>query len=117
MKKVMKNSWPRAIPLWLGLLMGVLIGLGPRGAAADPALRYQRTSNRIDRRDVRSSNRIEHRDMRVTNRINRRDYILSPPVGAARVAVGGVHYYRAGAVYYKPEFYQGRTVYVQVDIN
>lgn len=66
---------------------------------------------------MRSSNRIERRDTRITNRIERRDYILRPPAGATRGGGGGVHYYRAGAVYYKPEFYEGKTVYVKVEVK
>ena len=111
---------------------GVLVGglllyslLVPSFALADPALRYQRPSNRIERRDERaggrienrqerSGNRIEHRDERISNRIERRDMLLSPPVGATAVSIGGVRCYQVGADVYKPEFYEGETVYVRV---
>lgn len=127
MKTIMQNNRRLMRPLWLGLFLGALIYLGSISVFADLALRYERTSNRIERRDVRSTNRIERRDERstnridrrderITNRIERRDYILSPPVGATRVAVGGANYFKAGADYYQPEFYEGKTVFVKVDL-
>lgn len=117
MKKIMECIRLRLSLCWPGLLLGALIGLGPVFATADPALRYQRVSNRIDRRDTRVNYRIDRRDTRINNRIDRRDYLLSPPAGATRVAVGGASYYRAGGVYYQPQCYEGKTVYVQVDVH
>lgn len=109
-----------------GLLLYAL--LVPTFSLADPALRYERGSNRVERRDVRSSgrienrqersgNRIEHRDERISNRIDRRDMLFSPPVGATSVNVGGVRCYRVGADVYKPAMYEGETVYVKVDVD
>jgi hypothetical protein len=115
-----------------GLLAFTL--LLPSFSLADPALRYQRASNRVERRDVRSSGRIENRQTRQGgrienrqtrqsgrienrqtrqgNRIERRDMLFSPPSGATAVSVNGVRCYQAGGVTYKPAFYEGQTVYV-----
>lgn len=115
----------------------VLILGGAYWAFADPALRYQRASGRIERRDERASgrienrqdrsgerierrgerseNRIERRDERITNRIERRDMLFSLPSEAVAVSVGGVRCYRVGGMVYKPAFYQGETVYVLVE--
>lgn len=41
-------------------------------------------------------------------------YLLAPPVGHVVVRVGGVTYYRHGHVYYRPTWYDGRWVYVEV---
>ena len=38
----------------------------------------------------------------------------SLPVGYRAVTVSGVRYYTVGGVYYRPQIYQGRTVYVAV---
>lgn len=61
---------------WMGLLIGsfpIIILLGPSFSFADPALRYQRASNRVERRDERAGGRIENRQERSGNRIERRD--------------------------------------------
>lgn len=110
---------------WFGFLTVLMLG-GSFIAFADPALRYQRASDRIERRDERASGRIENRqeragerierrDERITNRIERRDMLFSLPATAVAVTVGGVHCYRIDGVVYKPAFYQGETVYVVVD--
>jgi hypothetical protein len=41
-------------------------------------------------------------------------YIAVVPSGYRVVTVSGVRYYTAGGVYYRPQMYQGRTVYVAV---
>ena len=115
MKKCQLNPWS---------IILIAILLGSSLAFADPALRYQRASNRVERRDVRaggrienrqerSGNRIERRDERISNRIERRDMLFSPPVGATAVSIGGVRCYQVGADVYKPEFFEGETVYVR----
>ena len=38
------------------------------------------------------------------------------PGGYRAVVVSGTRYYVAGGIYYRPQFYQGRTVYVRVRI-
>ena len=38
------------------------------------------------------------------------------PGGYRAVVVSGNRYYVAGGIYYRPQFYQGRTVYVRVRI-
>lgn len=61
---------------WMGLVSGsvlIIMLLGPSFSFADPALRYQRASNRVERRDVRAGGRIENRQERQGNRIERRD--------------------------------------------
>jgi hypothetical protein len=105
-------------------------------AFADPALRYQRASGRVERRGERSENRIERRDERgsgrienrqersgerierrderISNRIERRDMLFSLPAEAMAVTVGGTRCYKVGGLIYRPAFYQGETVYVLV---
>jgi hypothetical protein len=41
-------------------------------------------------------------------------YIAVLPGGYHAVMVSGVRYYTVGGVYYRPQMYQGRTVYVAV---
>lgn len=41
-------------------------------------------------------------------------YIAVLPGGYRAVTVSGVRYYTVGGVYYRPQIYQGRTVYVAV---
>jgi hypothetical protein len=41
-------------------------------------------------------------------------YIAVLPGGYRPVTVSGVRYYTVGGVYYRPQMYQGRTVYVAV---
>ena len=41
-------------------------------------------------------------------------YIAVMPTGYRAVTVSGVRYYTVGGVYYRPQMYQGRTVYVAV---
>src|SRR6185503_8360073 len=38
------------------------------------------------------------------------------PVGYRAVVVHGGHYFMVGGIYYRPQFYQGRTVYIRVHI-
>lgn len=42
-------------------------------------------------------------------------YIHTLPVGYRPVVYGGYNCYYAGGVYYRPEFYQGSTVYIVVN--
>jgi hypothetical protein len=41
-------------------------------------------------------------------------YVAVMPVGYHAVTVSGVRYYTVGGIYYRPQMYQGRTVYVAV---
>ncbi len=41
-------------------------------------------------------------------------YIAVIPTGYRTVYVSGVRYYTVGGIYYRPQMYQGRTVYVAV---
>jgi hypothetical protein len=41
-------------------------------------------------------------------------YIAVVPSGYRVVTVSGVRYYTVGGIYYRPQMYQGRTVYVAV---
>jgi len=41
-------------------------------------------------------------------------YIAVLPGGYRAVTVSGVRYYSVGGIYYRPQMYQGRTVYVVV---
>jgi len=41
-------------------------------------------------------------------------YIAVMPGGYRAVTVSGVRYYTVGGIYYRPQMYQGRTVYVAV---
>jgi glycine/D-amino acid oxidase-like deaminating enzyme len=41
-------------------------------------------------------------------------YIAVMPGGYRAVTVSGVRYYTVGGIYYRPQIYQGRTVYVVV---
>jgi hypothetical protein len=41
-------------------------------------------------------------------------YIAVLPGGYRMVTVSGVRYYSVGGIYYRPQMYQGRTVYVVV---
>jgi hypothetical protein len=41
-------------------------------------------------------------------------YIAVLPGGYRAVTVSGVRYYSVGGIYYRPQIYQGRTVYVAV---
>jgi hypothetical protein len=41
-------------------------------------------------------------------------YIAVMPGGYRAVTVSGVRYYTVGGIYYRPQIYQGRTVYVAV---
>lgn len=41
-------------------------------------------------------------------------YIAVLPTGYRPVMVGGARYYYVGGIHYRPQFYQGRTVYVRV---
>ena len=41
-------------------------------------------------------------------------YIAVLPGGYRMVSVSGVRYYTVGGIYYRPQMYQGRTVYVAV---
>ena len=41
-------------------------------------------------------------------------YIAVLPGGYRAVTVSGVRYYSVGGIYYRPQMYQGRTVYVAV---
>jgi hypothetical protein len=124
MKAIMSQNKYKALGVLVGGLFLCAL-LVPARTFADPALRYERASNRVERRDVRSSgrienrqdrsgNRIEHRDERISNRIERRDMLFSPPVGATAVNVEGVRCYRVGADVYKPAMYEGETVYMRV---
>jgi hypothetical protein len=38
------------------------------------------------------------------------------PAGYRVAVIRGVRYYFAGGVYYRPQFYQGRTYYVRVKL-
>jgi hypothetical protein len=42
-------------------------------------------------------------------------YLRTIPAGYRRIWYGGYNCYYAGGVYYRPEFYQGSTVYVVVN--
>ena len=42
-------------------------------------------------------------------------YIRTIPVGYRTVVYGGYSCYYVGGIYYRPEFYEGTTVYVVVD--
>jgi hypothetical protein len=41
-------------------------------------------------------------------------YIAVLPGGYRAVTISGVHYFTVGGIYYRPQIYQGRTVYVAV---
>ncbi len=41
-------------------------------------------------------------------------YVAVMPAGYRAVTVSGVRYYTVGGVYYRPQMYQGHTVYVAV---
>jgi hypothetical protein len=41
-------------------------------------------------------------------------YVAVMPGGYRPVTISGVHYYTVGGIYYRPQMYQGRTVYVAV---
>lgn len=41
-------------------------------------------------------------------------YVAVLPGGYRAVTVSGVRYYSVGGIYYRPQIYQGRTVYVAV---
>jgi hypothetical protein len=41
-------------------------------------------------------------------------YIAVLPGGYRAVTISGVRYYSVGGIYYRPQIYQGRTVYVAV---
>jgi hypothetical protein len=41
-------------------------------------------------------------------------YIAVLPGGYRAVTVSGARYYTVGGIYYRPQMYQGRTVYVAV---
>jgi hypothetical protein len=41
-------------------------------------------------------------------------YIAVLPGGYRAVTISGVRYYSVGSIYYRPQIYQGRTVYVAV---
>jgi hypothetical protein len=41
-------------------------------------------------------------------------YVAVMPVGYRAVTISGVRYYTVGGIYYRPQMYQGRTVYVAV---
>ena len=43
-------------------------------------------------------------------------YIAALPGGYRAVVVSGARYYTVGGVYYRPQMYGGRTVYVRVHI-
>ena len=43
-------------------------------------------------------------------------YIATLPGGYRAVVVSGTRYYTVGGIYYRPQFYGGRTVYVRVHI-
>ena len=43
-------------------------------------------------------------------------YIAALPSGYRAVVVSGARYYTVGGVYYRPQMYGGRTVYVRVRI-
>jgi hypothetical protein len=43
-----------------------------------------------------------------------RGYIAVVPAGYRMVTISGVRYYTVGGIYYRPQMYQGRTVYVTV---
>ena len=43
-------------------------------------------------------------------------YIAALPSGYHAVVVSGARYYTVGGVYYRPQIYGGRTVYVRVHI-
>jgi hypothetical protein len=43
-------------------------------------------------------------------------YIAALPGGYRSVVVSGARYYTVGGVYYRPQIYAGRTVYVRVQI-
>ena len=43
-------------------------------------------------------------------------YIAALPGGYRAVYVSGARYYTVGGVYYRPQIYSGRTVYVRVHI-
>jgi len=43
-------------------------------------------------------------------------YIAALPGGYRAVVVSGARYYTVGGVYYRPQIYGGRTVYVRVHI-
>jgi len=43
-------------------------------------------------------------------------YIATLPGGYRAVVVSGARYYTVGGVYYRPQIYSGRTVYVRVHI-
>lgn len=43
-------------------------------------------------------------------------YIAVLPVGYRAVVVSGARYYTVGGIYYRPQMYGGRTVYVRVRI-
>jgi hypothetical protein len=43
-------------------------------------------------------------------------YIAVLPAGYRVAVIRGVRYYFAGGVYYRPQFYQGRTYYVRVKL-
>lgn len=45
-----------------------------------------------------------------------RGYMAALPGGYRAVTVSGVRYYTVGGVYYRPQIYQGRTVYVVVHV-
>ena len=45
-----------------------------------------------------------------------RGYIGVLPPGYRVVVVSGARYYVAGGIYYRPQFYQGRTVYYRAHI-
>ena len=50
-------------------------------------------------------------------RLSAAQYRTSLPIDARRVFIGRNLYYLSGGVYYQPAIYQGRTVYVPVDIT
>lgn len=45
-----------------------------------------------------------------------RGYIAALPGGYRAVVVSGTRYYTVGGIYYRPQIYGGRTVYVRVHI-
>ncbi len=94
-----------ALPLLALTIVGVTV-LAPADSQALPA---DRAAGRQGARDSRQTGRQ-------TSRARRRGY-YSLPGGAVPFTYGGYHYYRAGARFYYPYMYGGRTVYIDIDVN
>lgn len=112
------NTTPHSLRRYLSLPLIALLGM----VEASPAVVATVTASALmiasaPQAQALPVHRVARRTSRRTTRRVVRRHLFVMPAAAAAVTFGPYRYYRYGGVYYYPYMIQGRTTYIEIDID